>query len=374
MTNIYYGIVEDRDDPLKIGRVRVRIHQIHSDDKQLLSTPDLPWSQVIHPTTSASLSGLGTQHGLVEGSTVAGFFRDDEMQDFVVFGSTAGYPQQGSRITAPKGEQLGRTSSRGFNDPRRIKLADYNGTPDGPNPQHEPRRGWGLTLTLDEAPRLPKTIDIDYTGKGTTITELTDAELEEQIKNPQSGELRGLYPLYFDKSDYDERARGEHNDGKGGEYKDRDLPPFDGFRGFRFFGKSARDMGMRQNPKYPYNKTMFSESGHFLEIDDTFGAERISYEHRTGTFHEIDHEGNEITRIVGSNYEVIAGENSVAISGKCNVHIGGDAKIHADGDVDVTSYGDGKIDVAGKMDIESGKDMTLRSARFIRLSARKVIF
>ena len=183
-----------------------------------------------------------------------------------------------------------------------------------------------------------------------------------------------MYPLYFDKSDYDERARGEHNDGKGGEYKDRDLPPFDGFRGTRFFGKSARDMGMRQNPKYPYNKTMFSESGHFLEVDDTFGAERISYEHRTGTFHEIDHEGNEITRIVGSNYEVIAGENSVAISGKCNVHIGGDAKIHADGDVDVTAYGDGKIDVAGKMDIESGKNMTLRSARFIRLSARKVIF
>ena len=132
MNSIYYGIVEDRDDPLKIGRVRVRIHQIHSDDKQLLSTPDLPWSQVIHPTTSASLSGIGTQHGLVEGSTVAGFFRDDEMQDFVVFGSTAGYPQQGSRITAPKGEQLGRTSSRGFNDPRRVKLADYNGTPDFP--------------------------------------------------------------------------------------------------------------------------------------------------------------------------------------------------------------------------------------------------
>ena len=52
-----------------------------------------------------------------------------------------------------------------------------------------------------------KKIDIDYTGKGTTITELTDAELEEQIKNPQSGELRGLYPLYFDKSDYDESKR-----------------------------------------------------------------------------------------------------------------------------------------------------------------------
>ena len=30
----FYGIVEDRNDPLKIGRVRVRIHGFHTDDKQ----------------------------------------------------------------------------------------------------------------------------------------------------------------------------------------------------------------------------------------------------------------------------------------------------------------------------------------------------
>ena len=36
MNNFFYGIVEDRDDPLKIGRVRVRVHGLHTDDKKLI--------------------------------------------------------------------------------------------------------------------------------------------------------------------------------------------------------------------------------------------------------------------------------------------------------------------------------------------------
>ena len=35
-----YGVVEDRNDPLKIGRVRVRVHGYHTDDKTLISSPD----------------------------------------------------------------------------------------------------------------------------------------------------------------------------------------------------------------------------------------------------------------------------------------------------------------------------------------------
>lgn len=39
----FYGIVEDRHDPLMIGRVRVRVHGVHTDDKLAIATPDLPW-------------------------------------------------------------------------------------------------------------------------------------------------------------------------------------------------------------------------------------------------------------------------------------------------------------------------------------------
>ena len=91
----FFGIVEDRHDPMQIGRVRVRCHGIHTDDKSKIATPDLPWAQVLLPTTSAAISGFGTQHGLVEGSTVFGFFRDGETkQDPVVTHSAAGIPSE----------------------------------------------------------------------------------------------------------------------------------------------------------------------------------------------------------------------------------------------------------------------------------------
>ena len=142
---IHYGIVEDRQDPLKIGRVRVRIHGIHSPDKQYISTPDLPWAQVMLPTTSAGLSGFGTQHGLVEGSTVVVFFRDEELcQQPVVIGSTAGIHASGFR-EAIDDVLITRDPERGFNDPRKLTTAGYEGKPDGANPDHSPTRGFGLT-------------------------------------------------------------------------------------------------------------------------------------------------------------------------------------------------------------------------------------
>ena len=99
----FTGIIEDRNDPLYLNRVRVRIHGSHSHDKQFIATPDLPWSEVLMPTTTASLSGLGnTTHGLVEGSVVMGFYRDGKIcQDPVIMGSFVGIPQSYYRIDEP---------------------------------------------------------------------------------------------------------------------------------------------------------------------------------------------------------------------------------------------------------------------------------
>ena len=79
-SNFYTGVVEDRFDPLSLGRVRVRIYGLHTDDKKLISTGDLPWSDVLMPTTSPSISGMGlSPHGLVDGSTVMGFSETREI-------------------------------------------------------------------------------------------------------------------------------------------------------------------------------------------------------------------------------------------------------------------------------------------------------
>ena len=46
----FNGVVEDRQDPQKLGRLRVCVG-IHTDNKDDLPTADLPWSQLIHPIT-----------------------------------------------------------------------------------------------------------------------------------------------------------------------------------------------------------------------------------------------------------------------------------------------------------------------------------
>jgi hypothetical protein len=103
----FTGVVEDRADPKAMGRVRVRVLGIHTENKSSLPTEDLPWATVMLPTTAAGVGGLGdSMHSLVPGSWVIGFFRDGEdFQDPIVMGAIGGVP-----AAAPD-------TSKGFNDP-----------------------------------------------------------------------------------------------------------------------------------------------------------------------------------------------------------------------------------------------------------------
>ena len=106
----FNGVVEDRNDPQKLGRLRVRCVGIHTDNKDDLPTADLPWSQLIHPITSSGISGLGHSPGfIVEGTWVFGYFRDGyAMQEPMVIGTLPGKPVE-----------LAETS-KGFYDPNGV--------------------------------------------------------------------------------------------------------------------------------------------------------------------------------------------------------------------------------------------------------------
>lgn len=78
-SKFYIGVVEDRNDPLKMGRCRVRIFGIHSDSKILLPTRDLPWAVPLMSITSGSISGIGTSPtGVVQGAWVLLIMLDGE--------------------------------------------------------------------------------------------------------------------------------------------------------------------------------------------------------------------------------------------------------------------------------------------------------
>ena len=65
----YYGVVESREDPKQLGRLKVRIVGLHTEDKIQLPTSDLPWATVL--THDGSNSGLGTTPSFfVEGTWV----------------------------------------------------------------------------------------------------------------------------------------------------------------------------------------------------------------------------------------------------------------------------------------------------------------
>ena len=86
------GVVEDRFDPQKLGRVRVRWLGYHSEDKAKILTKDLPWAQVMQSVSGNAMAGIGEAPvNLVEGTWVVGFFQDtDWMDDAVVIGTLPG--------------------------------------------------------------------------------------------------------------------------------------------------------------------------------------------------------------------------------------------------------------------------------------------
>lgn len=106
----WYGVVEDRADPLELGRVRVRCYGWHTDNKNDLPTNDLPWGQAVQPITSAAMGDIGTSPtGIVEGTWVVGFFADgEEAQRPIVMGTIAGIPTSFPDTT------------KGFNDPNGV--------------------------------------------------------------------------------------------------------------------------------------------------------------------------------------------------------------------------------------------------------------
>ena len=102
------GVVEDRQDPLKLGRCRVRIIGWHDADVNLIPIEALPWAQIIQSPT-----GPRTFGSIKEGEWVSGFFLDGQnAQEPVILGVYPGIISQGIRTIESPIPQLGFSDRR----------------------------------------------------------------------------------------------------------------------------------------------------------------------------------------------------------------------------------------------------------------------
>jgi hypothetical protein len=118
------------------------------------------------------------------------------------------------------------------------------------------------------------------------------------------------------------------------------------------------------NAVYPNNHVIETAGGHFVEIDDTSGAERIHVYHRSGTFVEMYPDGKTVFRSKGSSTEVIYGDNNIYVSGDCN--------ISADGNVNLLSKKSTNIQTDGDVDWKVGGKFSLQVAGSSKLQAKGI--
>jgi len=316
----FVGVVEDRDDPERIGRVRVRCLGFHTEDLNSLPTADLPWAHVMHPVTDPSMHGMGsTPSFLVEGSWVVGFFRDaQEKQQPVIIGSLPGVPETAANYKV------------GFNDPR----SPYSKqVPCARTPNYGPYPLDGTAYSRDSGHEVgePDTNRLAQGEVSETHNSLINRRLRRLRGDPSinddtvgvdddscltslgTGVPTATQPYLKQVSDAAvEETRGWWDE----------LDP----KGIKKYAAAY------VSGQYPYNHVNESESGHIHEIDDTKGGERLYRQHMSGTFEEIHPDGSKVVKIIGDNYEIIAGKSNIAIFGDVNITTSGTVRELIKGD------------------------------------------
>jgi len=284
----WIGVVENRADPLSIGRCQVRIHNWHTDDKNLIPMADLPWAQPLMPVNGT------TPMTLKEGDTVIGFFLDGSDGQFpIIMGFLNGIPE----TALP--------NVKGFTDPR---------TP----------------VELTKVPRKPLDVTYKEDGKGVTVTESPAAERN---------------PFILDESTLSRLTTGQNTANTFVQTrKDNRVKVVT-----TAAGQTWSEPETKYGTIYPYNKAIETESGHIFEMDDTFGKERIQLAHRTGTFVEYQPDGSRIIKVVKDDYEIIMADKNVYVMGICNLTINGKARLYVKSDYDMKIDGNMKVTVKGNM-------------------------
>lgn len=143
-------------------------------------------------------------------------------------------------------------------------------------------------------------------------------------------------------------------------------------------GRNGASWAQPESPyaaRYPFNKVFGSEAGHAIEIDDSPGAERLNWAHRSGTFDEIGPDGTKVTKIVGDGYTIFDKNGYILIEGIANVHVAGNCNVIIMSDTNLTMHGkvsmdihnDVDVNIAGRLSLSVGEGIYARNGGMMSL-------
>lgn len=320
----WQGVVEDIYDPLKIGRVRVRVLGWHTDDKSEIPTQDLPWAHVVMPANNASMSGKGwSPTGILQGTWVVGFFRDGlNAQEPVVFGTLGGI----NTVSIP------------------VPNDAYTGFP-----------------FVDGETSRRLRAQIVETKKREVLQQLEEAKDDVGLKpyqlpkNPTIDTNRGfadpdgLYPLIsrMGEADTNRLARNERAEDTIVRKKIESLETCSTAL-YGFWSEPQTPYAAR----YPFNTVYESQAGHIIEYDDTPNAERLHFYHCSGSFTEIHPKGSEVHKVVGNAWDITLNDKMILVKGNASFNADKTLKIKMGKDLEIEVLGDAKMLVNGNMTTE----------------------
>ena len=348
----FIGVVEQRNDPAKTGRCKVRCLGFHTEDVEKLPTEDLPWAHLLLPPNS---------HYEVkppkEGSWVIGFFKDGKYcQEPMILSLVPGIPT----VSASEGQE------DGIDEKEKKKSGFFDLGKDEKTRPFPPK---GLKYNVDG-----KKIEIE---KGESDLYPTEKEgyLKQPIDEPDTvrvarndpeGFMYGKFVNRETKLPKDShidkvkefRIGGENYETEGikktlsqdtvceqSAYSNEEYSKNENInREYSIAeeiddGKKWKEKETKYESVYPYNKVEQSESGHVFEIDDTKGSERIHQQHRSGTFYEIHPDGAKVEKVMADNfhfvqqneYKLNLGNYEITIKKNKGECVEGDVFINIDG-------------------------------------------
>jgi len=333
----FVGVVEDRNDPKTLGRLRVRCLGLHTEDPNKLPTADLPWAHVMNPITSATVSGVGQSPlGVVEGTWVVGFFTDgDDAQMPMIMGTLPGVITTDGLPFEATADGI-QSKQEGFFDPK------------GNYPKYAESDVNRLARNDDDAPH-------------STLT-LRKADRDLAVGIAQiDGIFGGVAPI------------------------DPDLDA-------TFWDEPETEYAA----KYPNNHVFETEGGHIKEFDDTVDKQRIHERHSSGSGYEIFNDGTKITRVKQDNYNIISNDEYCHIQGNSretvdkgvrirvnasgqsgnnyNVEVGQGSNVNIEvngGNINLTTLGSGQD--AGDINLNAARDLKIQVGRNMTMDVIETI-